>query len=92
MLLSDIRSKMESIGKQFINDGRPHCHLVSPDTLTCLRLTVGAALQQMVSERQIECFDIRDATQPVHQNQTLEVAIRPTRSVELIVVDLVINP
>lgn len=92
VLMGDIQRKMESIGKQFINDGRPHHRQVSPDTLTCLRLTMQAVLQDMVAQRQIQNFDIHDATQPVHPNNTFEIVIQPALTAERIVLDLVINP
>lgn len=91
MLMDDIRQEMTRIGKQFINDGQPHGRH-SPDTITCLRLTMQAALQELVNQRRIENFDIHDATTPTHAFPVMEVVIAPTCSVERIVVDVAINP
>lgn len=92
VLMNDIRDKIAAIGRQFINDGRPHHNQASPQTLDCLRLTLQCALQQMVNRRQIQNFGIQDVTQPVHPNNVFEIVIQPNLSVERIVVDFIINP
>ena len=88
ILISDIRAKMESIGKQFIFDG---AH-VTAQTLTQFKDTIQDSLQRMVCERRIQNFAINEPTNPVHPRNTLEIVIQPSLTVERVIVDLVINP
>jgi len=86
ILMGDIRAKLESISKRFINEHVGH------SALTHIKHTIQDALQQMVCERRIQNFCVTDATQPVHPHSTLEIVIQPSLTVERIIVDLVINP
>ena len=86
-LMDDIRLTMESIGRQFINDGQ-----AGPHSMERFRMTMQCALDRMVTERRILNFDIHDATTPNDQLPVIEVCIQPTNALERIVVDVCIKP
>ena len=88
VLISDIRAKIDAVGRQFIFDGA----VVTPDLTDRMRYTIQDSLQQMVSERRIQNFSIHEPVDPRHPRNTLEIVIQPSLTVEHVIVDLVINP